>query len=351
MINAGQSLNIIGSTINGNTSDSSAGAGGEGGKVLGGGALVVVNGATGTIADSTIATNLGLAGGGSKGEVQGGGLLAVANEKGSLAMTGSTFARNAAEASGEAGGGNLFVVNNSKVTLADSIVANGVGSPGFENCFMIKAESLGFNLDTTDQCGFKSPGDLVNANPQLGPLQQNGGPTATIAPALTSPAVDAGRAFGIGADQRGAPRPVDLAGFPNSAAPGADGADIGAIELQPAVGLSLGALTKNKKKGTAELFVTIAQPAPTGTVTLSGKGLVTQSVPLSSATELRLAVLTAKGPVRKALRKKGKRKVGFEVTYVPSFGASSTQSLQTKLVKKRAKKPAKKRRKGKSGPR
>jgi hypothetical protein len=59
-------------------------------------------------------------------------------------------------------------------------------------------------------------------DPQLGPLRDNGGPTRTIAPAVGSPAIDAGADFGLATDQRGRRRPSG-AGF-----------DIGAYERQPA---------------------------------------------------------------------------------------------------------------------
>ena len=58
-------------------------------------------------------------------------------------------------------------------------------------------------------------------NPRLGPLQNNGGPTSTMALLAGSPAIDAGLVVpGVTTDQRGVFRP-------QGAAP-----DIGAFELQ-----------------------------------------------------------------------------------------------------------------------
>ena len=71
-------------------------------------------------------------------------------------------------------------------------------------------------------------GTALSADPQLGPLQSNGGPTQTMAPAPTSPAIDASLAFDLTTDQRGQPRPFDSPFFPNAG----DGSDIGAVELQ-----------------------------------------------------------------------------------------------------------------------
>ena len=52
-----------------------------------------------------------------------------------------------------------------------------------------------------------------------------------MAPSVTSPVIDKGSSFGLTTDERGAQRPLDLPGYPN--APGGDGSDIGAVELQP----------------------------------------------------------------------------------------------------------------------
>ena len=71
------------------------------------------------------------------------------------------------------------------------------------------ATSLGHNLiGTSDGCGFTpAAGDLVNANPLLGPLQDNGGPTKTHALLEGSPAIDAGdNASCPATDQRGVAR-------------------------------------------------------------------------------------------------------------------------------------------------
>ena len=88
-------------------------------------------------------------------------------------------------------------------------------------------------VQTMDELGGGTiSGTPLTADPMLGPLQNNGGPTQTMALLPGSPAVDAGDSFGISTDQRGDPRPVDFSGVPNAA--GGDGADIGAFELQQA---------------------------------------------------------------------------------------------------------------------
>ena len=53
--------------------------------------------------------------------------------------------------------------------------------------------SLGYNLSSDDGGGYLTgPGDQINTDPLLGPLQNNGGPTFTHALLPGSPAIDAG---------------------------------------------------------------------------------------------------------------------------------------------------------------
>src|SRR5262249_6109309 len=76
--------------------------------------------------------------------------------------------------------------------------------------------SEGYNLSSDNSCTafFTQTGDLNNANPQLGPLATNGGPTPTHLPKSGSPAIDAiplganGWGTSLTIDQRGAPRPI-----------------------------------------------------------------------------------------------------------------------------------------------
>jgi hypothetical protein len=68
--------------------------------------------------------------------------------------------------------------------------------------------------------------NITGADPALGALGSNGGPTPTKRPSNTSLLLDKGS--GAGTDQRGEPRPFDIASIPNTG----NGADIGAVELQ-----------------------------------------------------------------------------------------------------------------------
>lgn len=327
-------LTITGTSISNNLVDVRGGEENAGGVAQGG--LVLVTGETsmqGAIRSSSIAANT--ASTGASGIVQGAGAMLLPGTGLEIALVSSTVAGNTGDGGGISLGGNLFLSKG--VAFANTVVANGVGPSGSENCFFeaeSKPTSRGFNLDSLDQCNFHGAGDLVNRDPQLGPLGQNGGPTPTMVPAPTSPLVDQGASFGLTTDQRGIPRPIDFPSIPNSPVPGADGSDIGAIELQPSNAFSLGKLTRNKKKGIARLIVNLPVPN-VGTLTLSGKGLKTRTQAVTGTTSSVTFVVATVGKVKKAPRKRGKRKVGINVTYAPLANAAATQSRKAKLVKKK----------------
>jgi hypothetical protein len=86
--------------------------------------------------------------------------------------------------------------------------------------------------------------NLIGPDPQLGPLQNNGGLTPTMEPAPTSPVIDQGHSR-FGRDQRLGPRRVDNPTIAN--APGGDAADIGALET-PYVAPAVAPPTTKKKK-------------------------------------------------------------------------------------------------------
>lgn len=109
---------------------------------------------------------------------------------------------------------NGYVVVNVQNTLLANTGANCTGP----------ITSGGYNLDSGASCAFAVGGtDLINSNPKIGPLGDNGGATATHALLAGSPAIDKIPATGANcpaADQRGIARPFGVA------------CDIGAYELK-----------------------------------------------------------------------------------------------------------------------
>jgi hypothetical protein len=139
--------------------------------------------------------------------------------------------------------------SKSSIVAGNTAVGGSGGSPngadGGSACPDIDggATSQGFNLIGTTNCSSGwIASDLTGTialplDPLLGPLQNNGGPTKTLALLPGSAAIDAGNSGGTAIDQRGYSRPYDRASSMNG--PGSDGSDIGAFELQLIVDVDL----------------------------------------------------------------------------------------------------------------
>src|SRR4029077_6336896 len=141
------------------------------------------NNATLTINNSTLSADTGLAGGGIVNLSGGGSAL--------VTVSNTTFSGNTAEF----GGG----IGNARTSFGAAIVDIGntifkSGASG-ENILNNSGSviSHGYNLSNDDAGGFLTgPGDQINTDPLLGPLQDNGGLTFTHALLPGSPAVDTG---------------------------------------------------------------------------------------------------------------------------------------------------------------
>ena len=189
-------LNIVNSTISGNaTGDPDYGYGGG---IATGGPVQITN--------STISGN--------SAANSGGGIY------GGATVENSTVSGNSA---GTSGGG---IYNTSSLVVRNVILNAGASG---ENIFNDggTVTSQGYNLSSDDGGGYLTgPGDQINTDPLLGPLQDNGGPTFTHALLRGSPAIDAG-------DPNFSPSPVnDQRGSPfvrvfNGRI------DIGSFETQP----------------------------------------------------------------------------------------------------------------------
>ncbi len=109
------------------------------------------------------------------------------------------------------------------------VVKNTIVAGNGPNCLtFFRATSAGYNLSDDDTC-FNGPLDLIHVGPGLDPngAQMNGGPTATVALAVTSLAVDAVPAA-FCTDLNDQPIPTDQRG---TARPQGPACDIGAFEL------------------------------------------------------------------------------------------------------------------------
>lgn len=151
------------------------------------------------------------------------------NTPGVVTLIADTFYANSA------GGGTGGTLNNNSgntLRIKLSVVANG--NPN--NCAGT-ITSQGNNLESANTCAFTAVGDLINTNPQLGPLANNGGSTSTHALQAGSVAIDhvmSGctdqQGNSLTTDQRDMTRPQD------GNTDGVARCDVGAYELSAASG-------------------------------------------------------------------------------------------------------------------
>lgn len=156
-----------------------------------GGGLYNITG-NATIINTTIYNNLAFANGDGGGSARGGGIYAVS---GSVTISHSTIATNRSgglQVFVDAFGGGIAITPTAKVHLHDSIVAGNDAKDGGHDLYGYLTSS-GFNLigSTGGGGGFVAT-DLLNVDPMLGPLVDNGGPTQTMSLLPGSPAINTG---------------------------------------------------------------------------------------------------------------------------------------------------------------
>ena len=167
--NSSGTVAISDSTISGNT----AAAGAEIGGGSGGG--IFDAGGTFSISESTISGNTAAASGGSGA---GGGIFA---DDSTLTVVDSTISGNTAPPADE--GGGIFFGDGTNV-LAGDIFATPGGPPAGRECAGSTPTDDGYNVDDDGTCGFSATGSVSDSSAidgYLGQLQNNGGPTDTVA--------------------------------------------------------------------------------------------------------------------------------------------------------------------------
>jgi predicted outer membrane repeat protein len=176
-----------------------------GNSAVGNGGAILASEVPCTVINSTFSGNSG----------HDGGALYIDNQG---TIVNCTISGNSAEASG---GGGIFVTEGT-LNLQNTIIGGNTGG----DCKLFLGPTIGTNSHNLIEDGSCSP--MLSGNPMLGPLQNSGGPTPTMALIAGSPAIDAGDDSVLGSplflttDQRGA-------GFPRKL--GAH-VDIGAFESQ-----------------------------------------------------------------------------------------------------------------------
>jgi hypothetical protein len=202
-IQASGPVTISGSTF---TQNVTGGAGGTGGSPGSGGSLWLNGNAPKKIMNSTFTDSSGAYGG------------AIGSFNGALSLTNVTVAGNTATIRG----GGVLVDSPAPADVKGSIFSGNAGPDAQCGAGGAAISDGGHNVAFPAPTG--CPATFATVDPKLGPLQANGGPTATMLPAAGSPALDAipAAACGVTTDQRGLPRP----------SPPGGSCDIGAVEIQ-----------------------------------------------------------------------------------------------------------------------
>ena len=128
----------------------------------------------------------------------GGGITSA----GALVLSRATIAGNSAAA-----GGGIFQESavGASISMSDTIVAGAAAGGACAGSIAgIPRGTFPPNPADDTPCVFASPSEGTVADPLLGALRNNGGPTDTRALRAGSPAIDAPGSFACGVDQRGA---------------------------------------------------------------------------------------------------------------------------------------------------
>jgi hypothetical protein len=238
-------LTITNSTINNNSAAFGSG---------------IVNTGTLTLTNSTVSDNQAGFGGG------------IGNVAGTLTLINVTVSRNIVTGSG----GGIVNAVGATTHIQNTILAGNFASATrifFTSNCEGTINSDGNNLMSSVDCSVNGGGVMV-ADPKLGPLQNNGGPTQTRALLSGSPAIDAGNPNGC-RDNLGTLLTTDQRGFPRSVDGNNDNViscDIGAFERQGATGLVSAVLPSSRSVQVgvaATAFATVINTNQTNAVSCS----------------------------------------------------------------------------------
>jgi hypothetical protein len=153
----------------------------------------IINGGNLTVINSTFSGN--------SAAISGGGIY----NNGTLTVTNSTVSGNSATSNG----GSLFNNFGGTLHLKNTILAN---SSGTNDCYNFSGDTIATNInnliETNSTSGHSCGTPALMSDPLLDSLNNNGGPTKTLALLSGSPAINAGNdATCSSTDQRGVARP------------------------------------------------------------------------------------------------------------------------------------------------
>jgi len=273
----------------------------------------------------------------------------------SLEIRSSTISGNSAIAAGGGitGGFSESVIENSIVAGNSAIYGPDLYSGSFGSGPQERAGDCGCTYEYPFGIGFSLVEDpaqaeidetvagsnILGEDPELDSLADNGGPTRTLALEADSPAINKG-ASPLSTDQRGEKRPVLYPGIPNSAAPGANGADMGAFELQyeqprppePPVKNGPFKILDSTPNPNGTAIVRVKVPAP-GEVTLVGYRRLKTVTKRADAKGIFKFRATPKGKLKQRLKKRGRAQMVVRFHYDPDAGRTLSKARVFPLIK------------------
>lgn len=202
------------------------------------------------IEDATIANNTaGTSGGGifDRGPFAGTAQLQIEEST----ITGNTAATS---------GGNLSVTVV-PTTIRNTVIANGTSPSGPDAATGATNVTMNYSLlENVSGATFAGANNLTGVDPNLGPLQDNGGPTFTERPNSGSPLIDAGDPAFVpppATDQRGLARVFN------------GRIDIGSLEQGAQSAFSLGAAGTTVSEGAGSVTITVNRSSGEGTASVT----------------------------------------------------------------------------------
>ena len=220
---------VSGSTFVGNSADGY------------GGAIAESSSSLFTVSNSTFARNSA----GAPGTSGFGGAIGIAGGVG-MNLVSDTIDGNSVTAVPGSAGSGVWSQGMASVAAGGTIISGNTGAPNCNAPVRSSSYSLEGPSASDTSCGL----DLGSADPLLGPLANNGGPTQTQALLAGSPAL-----YRI--PQSSCPTNTDQRGFPRPAA-GQTMCDVGAFELQAAPRIDAKAIAESMTAVTARLTTSTA---------------------------------------------------------------------------------------------
>ncbi|GAB4581712.1 MAG: hypothetical protein Fur0022_44620 [Anaerolineales bacterium] len=196
---------------------------------------------------------------------------------GGLKVIGTADLFNVTFTTNEAGtGGGVYIPSAGTLNVRNTILSDNVdsspASPSADCSGILNSQGYNLISDTSGCTIIGTTGNILGVSADLGPLQNNGGPTLTHALLASSPAIDAGEPVNC-TDDTGAPLTIDQRGFVRPVDGDGNGnvrCDMGAFEYaSPGQPTATPTTTATPTKTATPTNTATNTPTPTPTYTIT----------------------------------------------------------------------------------